>query len=208
MLGHWEPWRHIFLLLFKLTWWIAVGAHFQLDLIQWIPAVLALQLFPLRSFFRYDLCCGLNMSYLEYRKTEISRKLKGIWTRVQVMLHVWVLAHLKIQEMKPSSSNFAVRGITDLSGALPLFWHYFIIPDNLAFLFLFLACCSPEPTSDCVLTGSTRVTVVHKKIFSSLASSQTLSHYTHFKVYGSRYFRQAWLRSKDVLWTHLGNAAM
>lgn len=52
-----------------------------------------------------------------------------------VMLHVWILAHLKIQEMKLSSSNFAGKGVTDLSGALPLFWHYFIIPDNLPFFF-------------------------------------------------------------------------
>lgn len=124
------------------------------------------------------------------KTTEISRNLKGTQTRLQWCCMLWVLAYLEIQQMKPSSSNSAGRGITDISGAHSLSWHYFIIWANLAFLLL-QTCCSPEPISAWVLSGSIWVTVVHEKTFSSLASSQTLIHYACFEVHGSRYLRQA-----------------
>lgn len=111
--------------------------------------------------------------------------------KISVMLHVWILAHLEIQQMKLSSSNFAGRGITAVLGALFPFWLYFIIPANLTFLLFFFfqlqTCCSPA----CILTGNTWATVVYKKVFISLASSQNLICCVYFEACINRHPRQA-----------------
>lgn len=61
----------IFYYCLMLTWYITVGTCSPLDLIQWlsVPAVLVVKFFQSCRFCRLDLCCDLNMKYLEYRET-------------------------------------------------------------------------------------------------------------------------------------------
>lgn len=104
------------------------------------------------------------------------------------MLCVWVVGCLEIQQMKPSSSNFAGRGIIDVSGAfsfLALLHNFsqFGLSSSASGMLFPKAYFSQAAWA---LTGRTWVIMVHKKTFSSLASSQTLIHYTYFGVQDSR----------------------